>query len=188
MYRQVSHERLHIYCTKSQQRFLQAGDFVVYHLYLIQAHIYHATLEQTLLGDLYEPLIGDDEHAEIPADIPRHEYQRTEDDTGQQAKPEQPETWWIIRPRIRENKDIYRADKPGTHAEYQPFAHHDGMLAEHEQYFFIIKLVIKVFNFATGCLFCFGHKRIVSDYKVIFGAPKRIRTASFSLGRSCFIH
>ena len=35
--RQVSHVCLHLYCTKSEQGFLQAGDFIIDRLDLLEA-------------------------------------------------------------------------------------------------------------------------------------------------------
>lgn len=42
---QLTNIRLYCYCTKSQQRFLETGDFIIHLLYLLQLHIRKASME-----------------------------------------------------------------------------------------------------------------------------------------------
>src|SRR4051812_25436219 len=117
---QIPYESLHHYCTKSEQSFLQSGDFIVHHLNLAEAHIYDTAVEQAFLRYLDQPLVGHHEHAEVPAEVRRREDYRADYDAGEQTETEEGHTRWIVRFGIGKDQGVDRTDQPGAHTVYQP--------------------------------------------------------------------
>src|SRR6266511_2320001 len=72
---QVSYERLHHNCTKSQHSLLHTGYLIVYHLDLVKPHVDNALMEKSFLGNLDQALVGNDKYAEIPGDPGGHHNQ-----------------------------------------------------------------------------------------------------------------
>ena len=73
---------LHLYCTKSQQRFLQTRHFVVNRLNLIQRNIGHCPMEQPFLRNLNKSLICDYKNTEIPTEVAGSKHNGRQHKTG----------------------------------------------------------------------------------------------------------
>ena len=92
VYDQITHICLHHYCTKSQQCFLQTGNLIIDHLHLVEANIYHASVKQALLSNLYEALVSDNKYAVVPGNPRRKIKQKADCEAGSQTakKPAKP--------------------------------------------------------------------------------------------------